>query len=204
MIQKAEKIKSWHIICFSALLFVSLFFVKGTVELIKEKSAIKDGSLAPFILSPSDFDFDGIKENGEGYKTTYDDAKLILEKHTKLSSVRFTAQYSISPGEVVLYYKEPGDTDFSAQKRRWVYADDNVENGYIITLPLKEVTRIRIDPTMYRGNEMILGDFRFNREKSVSEYYSIDYTAVYNLILYTAVLSACLKYLQELILKKFD
>ncbi len=204
MINKIEKIKSWHIVAFTAAMLIAVFLSVNFADMLTEKTAARNGSYKHFTMSPEEFTFDGIEKTLSGYKTTYDDAKLIFEEQMKVSTVRFTAEYSISPGEIVLYYKEPGDTEYSSQKRRWAFPDDTVENGYIIIMPMKEVTRIRIDPTMYRGNEMKIGEFEFNREKSFDEYFDIEYTDVYNLIVYTALISACLKYRQEFILRKFD
>ncbi len=204
MIKLIDKIKSWHIILFSALLLITGFAAIHSFEYVKETSARKNGSLKTFSLTRDDFVFDGVEKTDTGYITTYNDAKLLFEQPMKLSMVRFTMTYSIHPGEIVLYYRQRGDTDFSEKKRRWAYPDDYKENGYIISLPVKDVDAVRIDPTMYRGNRLTFSRFEFNSEKSFGDYFGISYSNIFDFIIYTAVISACLKYAQELILKKFD
>ena len=204
MIKKLEKIKSWHIFAFSASILILIFLANGFYNYFTESTARKDGTLATFTLTADDFELKGVEKTSEGYKTTDHDGQIIREETFKFSSVKFTMTYTVEPGEIVLYYRTGDDKNFSEQKRLWAQPVDDEENRYIVTMPVKEVTAIRLDPSMFAGNDLTFGDFVFNTEKSFGDYFDISYSRVFDLILYTAVISACLKYAQEFLLRKFD
>ncbi len=197
MIKKIEKIKSWQIFAFSASILICRFLAVSFFNFFTENSARKDGSLHSFTLTAEDFELRGIEKTKDGYKTTDHDSQLVRKESFKFSTLRFTMTYTVEPGEIVFYYRTGDDEHFSEQKRRWAIADDTTENGYIVTLPMKEVTAIRLDPSMFAGNDLTFGDFVFNREKSFSDYFDITYSTFFDLILYTALFSACFKYRQD-------
>ncbi|MBQ3008049.1 MAG: hypothetical protein IJD80_00540, partial [Oscillospiraceae bacterium] len=199
-----ERIKSWYIFAFSAAVLCIGFFAVCLFNFVTESSARRDGSLVQYTASADDFELKHITKNKDGYKTTDHDSQMIMEKQQKFSSMKFYMTYTVEPGEIVLYYKNPGDEHFSEQKRLWAQPVDHEENRYIVKMPMKEVTEIRLDPSMFAGNQLTFGDFVFNEEKTVTDYFAVTYTDVFCLILYTLVISACLKYGQEFLLRKFD
>lgn len=204
MIKRIEKIKSWHIIAFTATLLCLGFFVVSLYNFVTETSARKDGSLVQYTVDADAFELKDIKKTDDGYKTTNHDSQMRLKKEQKFSSMKFTMTYTVEPGEIVLYYKEPGDEHFSEQKRLWAQPVDDEANRYVVKTPMKEVIELRLDPSMFAGNELTFGDFVFNEEKTAADYFDITYTHVFCLILYTLVISACLKYGQEFLSGKFD
>ncbi len=205
MIKKLEKIKSWHIFAATATALTLAFLSVCSYHFITETSRRKNGSLQQQTIAAADFQLIGMENYGDGhFKAVTDDSQMIYPAEMKFSSMRFKMTYSVNPGEIVLYYKEPGDEHFSSKKRRWIHPDDSVENGYIVTMPMKTVTEIRFDPTMYPGNDLTLSDFSLNEEKSIGEYFAVPAERIFDLILYTLVISACLKYGLDFVLKKFD
>ena len=48
------------------------------------------------------------------------------------------------------------------------------------------------------------GDFIINEEKAFADYFTVSYGDVFNLILYTGIISSVLKFLQEMLKKQFD
>ena len=135
--------------------------------------------------------------------TTDNDPQMILDGEQKFSSLRFYMESTVYPGEMVIYYTEKGDAGFSVQKRLWIVPDSQM-NWYIVKTPMKSVTSLRIDPTMYAGNILEFGDFIFNEEKSLGEYFTVSYGDIFNLVIYTGIISSVLKFLQEILKKQID
>jgi len=204
MIKKLEKITSLQIIGFSALLLITVFLCRGFMGYFAESSARKDGALEEYTLQAKNFEWSSFKREGEKMVPTDNDPQLILNVEQKMISVRFTMESSLYPGEVVLYYTEPGDIGFSERKRVWATGVDGHPDQYLFEMPLKTVTSLRIDPTMYAGNRLELKDFVFNEENTLSDYLRVSTGTMYNFVLYTGIISSVLKYLLELITRKFD
>ena len=201
---KIEKISSRRIITGTALALVAVYLLSGLLAFVTENAARKDGSLANYTVRAEDFAWSGI-ENRDGVLITTDlDPQMIMEKDQKLISIKFYMESSAYPGEMAAYYTEPGDQAFSVQKRVWIRPDQGETNWYIMETGMKNITAIRLDPTMYAGNILTFGGFIFNREKSFGDYFALSYSDVYNFILYTGIISSVLKFLQEMITRKFD
>ena len=206
MIKKIEKIKSWQIILFSALFLVAVFISYGTVNYVRETSARKDGRMQAFTTECVGFQMMGFDWLGEGYsyRVTNHDPQMLMDTPQAFTSLKFYMESSMHPGEVVMYYSTEKAPGYSEHRRLWANSVDGEPNWYIIETPIKDITAIRLDPTMYIGNELIFGDFIFNREKSVGDFFEITHGRMYELVVYTAIISSCLRWLQEFITKKFE
>jgi len=204
MVKKIEKIRSWQIILFSALLLVALFIGYGSVNYIRESSARKDGRLQRRTVDLMQFLQLGVEWDGQVFKVTNHDPQLVMEEAQSFTSLKFYMESSMHPGEVVLYYSTEKAPGYSEHRRLWANSVDGEPNWYLIETPVKDVTALRLDPTMYIGNELMFGDFIFNREKSFGDFFEITSGRVYELIVYTALISSCLRWLQEFITKKFE
>ncbi len=206
MVKKIEKIRSWQIILFSALLLVALFVGTGLVRWSADASARKDGSMQEFTTECVRFQMMGFEYIGDGYKyvVTNHDPQMLSETPQAFTSLKFYMESSMHPGEVVMYYSTEKAPGYSEHRRLWANSVDGEPNWYLIETPVKNVTALRLDPTMYIGNELVFGDFIFNREKSFGDFFEITSGRVYELIVYTAVISSCLRWLQEFITKKFE
>ena len=203
MVDKIKRISSRRIICCTALVLVLMFIVSGFYGYITESSARKNGSLASSVMSATDFKWDGIRNKKGKIITTDNDPKMIMEGEQKFTSLKFYMEYTTYPGEMVVYYTEPGDKGFSVQKRLWVVPDEQ-PGWYIVETSMKNVTAIRLDPTMYAGNVLTFGDFILNQEKTFGDYFTVSYGDVFDLIIYTGIISSILKFLQEMIKKEID
>ncbi|MBQ8604965.1 MAG: hypothetical protein IJ410_09025 [Oscillospiraceae bacterium] len=205
MVKKIEKIKSWQIILFSALFLVVLFVGYGSINYARETSARKNGTLQEKVVDVYRFQFKELGyAGGEGLKVFSHDPQLLMETPQAFTSLKFYMESSMHPGEVVLYYSTEKAPGYSEHRRLWATSVDGEPNWYLIETPVKNVTALRLDPTMYIGNELIFGDFIFNREKSFGDFFEITTGRVYELIVYTAIISSCLRWLQEFITKKFE
>ncbi len=204
MIEKIRNISSRRIIVGTALLLVACFVAKGAFGLITETAARKNGSLAYTVMSVNDMEWSGI-ENHDGTLITTDlDPQLATREVPKFSSLKFYMEYTIFPGEMVVYYMEDGDPGFMAQKRLWVTPVQGEMGWYTVDTSMKAVTAIRIDPTMYAGNQLTFGDFIFNEEKAAADFFAVSYGDIFNLFLYTGIISSVLKFLQEMLKKEID
>ena len=203
MFDKIKRISSPRIILFTAVSLVVLFVASGLLGFVTESMAAKNGSLETYTLTAEDFVWDGIRVRNNVVITTDNDPKMILEGQQKFTSLKFYMETSIYPGEMVVYYTEPGDLGFSSNKRLWIAPADQ-PNWYVVETGMKTVTSLRIDPTMYAGNQLVFGEFQFNPEKNFGDYFEISYGDVYNLIIYTGIISSVLKFLQEILRKEID
>ena len=203
MIDRLKKISSRAIILGTATVLVAAFVFSGLFAFVSESSARKSGDLYSFSLSAPNFTWNGIKNKDGEVITTDNDPQMILDAQIEFSSLRFYMKSSIYPGEMVVYYTEPGDRGFSSQKRLWIVPTDQPD-WYMVETPMKTVTSLRIDPTMYAGNVLDLGEFVFNEEKAFSDYFAISYGDIFDLIIYTGIISSVLKFLQEMLKKEFD
>ena len=203
MIDKIKKISSPAIIVFTALLLVGLFVAKGLLGFVTEVSARKNGRLGQYTLSATDFHWNGIAEKEGQIITTDNDPQMILEESKKFTSLKFYMESSIYPGEMCVYYTQPGDRAFSVQKRLWIVPADQM-GWYMVETSMMDITALRIDPTMYAGNMLTFGDFIFNEEKNFGDYFSVSYGDVFDLVVYTGIISSVLKFLQEILKKEID
>lgn len=203
MVDKIKNISSKAIIAFTAVMLVALFFAKGLLGYVMETAAYKNGTLEAYTITATDFVWNGIREKNGQVITTDNDPQMLLDKPQKFTSLKFYMDVSIHPGEIVVYYTEPGDAGFSSQKRLWIVPTDQT-GWYMVETSMKNVTALRVDPTMYAGNVLTFGDFIFNQEKSLGDYFTVSYSDVFNLIVYTGIISSALKFLQEIIRKEID
>lgn len=204
MVKKIKKISSRRIILGTALVLVALFVAGGLFRFANETLSRKNGSYKTETWQATDFEISSMIEVDGGLKATDNDPQLIMNRVQKISSIRFYMEYTFHPGEVTMYYTQPGDTAFSERKRVWATPVLGRENWYLIEMPMTEVSSVRIDPTMYGGNVLTFGDFIFNEEKSFADYFAVSSGDVFNLVLYTGIISSLLKFIQEMITRKFD
>ena len=203
MVDKIKNISSRMIIVGTALALIAGFLAQCLYGFVMESSAVKNGSLENYTLASTDFQWEGIRVKNGQVITTDNDPQMLFEKAQKFTSLTFYMESSIYPGETVVYYTEPGDAGFSVQKRLWIVPTDQL-GWYTVETSMKNVTALRVDPTMYAGNVLTFGDFIFNREKTLGDYFAVSYSDVFNLIIYTGIISSVLKFLQEIIRKEID
>ena len=104
----------------------------------------------------------------------------------------------------MVYYTTKEGEGFSENKRWWAQPVDGEDNWYVVEMGLKNVRSLRIDPTMYAGNQMTFGTFIINEERTLSDYIAPDARRIFNLLLYTGIISSVLRFVQEIFTKKFE
>ncbi len=197
MLTRFRKASGRGLILTTALLLILIYLLKGVRGRLSETLARKDGSLKEITVEASDFEMSGLREDGEGWHTTDNDPQMIYRLDSKLSKVSFTMTWTLEPGEIVMYYMEEGDIGFSPSKRVW--AKPTAGDGYEFSMPMKKVTYVRIDPTMYPANHLEFSPITFNRPSGVSGYFRPEASDFFELIIYTGIISSLLRYLQGIL-----
>lgn len=204
MVDKLKKISSRRIIAGTATALVALFVFSGLFSFVTETAARKNGSLTTQTMQAQDFAWSGIAVKDGAVITTDNDPQMITEYTGKITSIKMYMESSVHPGEMTVYYTQPGDRAFSVHKRLWLVPVRGQPGWFMVETPVKNITSLRIDPTMYAGNILTFGDIVINSEKTFGEYFSVSYGDFFNLFLYTGVVSSVLKFLQEMIKREFD
>lgn len=204
MVDKLKKISSRRIIAGTAMALVALFVFSGLFSFVTETAARKNGSLSTQTMHAQDFAWSGIAVKDGVVITTDNDPQMIAEYTGKITSIKMYMESSVHPGEMTVYYTQPGDRAFSVHKRLWLAPVRGQPGWFMVETPVKNITSLRIDPTMYAGNVLTFGDIVINSEKTFGEYFSVSYGDFFNLFLYTGVVSSVLKFLQEMIKREFD
>jgi hypothetical protein len=195
-----KKIKNMPFILLTVNIGVMLcvfFLICGVKNFTVEMVSKKNGTLSEKTYTAEDFDLVGFKLSDDGgYITTDNDPQMILNYGEKLTTVTLKARFSLYPGEIVMYYTTNSEEAFSERKRIWAKTEN--ENEYVFSLPVKKVYGVRIDPTIYPANNIEFGDIKFNRKKSFFDYFKVEYEDIYNLVIYSLLISAVVKFLTTL------
>lgn len=199
-----KKIASWQIIAFSAFFLVALFLLCGFWGYAAENISRSNETLVQSRMTVSDFQQISMKADGDRLISTDSDPQLIWQADQKITNIKFYMEPSLYPGEIVVYYTTKDGEGFSENKRLWAHPVDGENNWYVAELGLKDVRGLRIDPTMYAGNHMTFGTFVINEERTLSDYIAPDARRIFNLLLYTGIISSVLKFVQEIFTKKFE
>lgn len=199
-----KKIASWQIIAFSALFLVVLFLMRGFWDYASENISRSNETLVQSRMTVSDFQQMSMKADGDLLISTDSDPQLIWQADQKITNIKFYMETSLYPGEIVVYYTTKDGEGFSENKRLWAQPVDGEDNWYIVEMGLKNVRSLRIDPTMYAGNQMKFGTFIINEERTLSDYITPDARRIFNLLLYTGIISSVLRFVQEFFTKKFE
>ena len=202
MLSRIRKIRDASLIALVCAVMLLLALGRRTFSYVREKSARSSGALVTRVLTADDFELEGISKEKDVYLTVNDDPKMTYAFDGNLSSVRIEMDYSLEPGEIVMYYTNPGDEGFSPRKRVWAKPDG--DNGYVFSLPMQQVSRIRIDPTMYPANRLRFGDIEINPETGAEKFYSVSPDQVFYFLIYAGMASAALKFLLTLTDRQTD
>lgn len=199
-----KKVTSRQIIAFSALFLTALFFLRGFWSYAAENIARSNETLVQSRMTAADFQQFSLKADGDMLIATDSDPQLIWQADQKITNIKFYMETSLYPGEIVVYYTTKDGEGFSENKRLWAQPVNGEDNWYTVEIGLKNVRSLRIDPTMYAGNQMKFGAFIINEEKTLSDYIAPDVRRIFNLLLYTGIISSVLRFVQEIFTKKFE
>ena len=133
---------------------LALWLLLGCVSLAKTAWYARQGLAATQSLSFEDFTPLGIQpydagEEGPWYISTDGDPQLLWQGEAYLNTVWLFVEHESPPQAVMLYWKTPGQTDFSP--RQSVYGVETAPGVYSFGLGGVKVSEVRIDPDSQGG-----------------------------------------------------
>ncbi len=193
MIKKIKNLSAIQLIALCMAVISVFWILKNGISFAMEKSSAEIQ-----VLSADDFELVGIikNENGE-YISTDGDPQLILTKEMKVARISIVGQFSVTPGEMLVYYTQKDGQGFAPHKRYWFYKEDQ-SNVYTASMPLKKLKSIRIDPTTFAGNTMTIEQIIINKPKNIIEYFKPTVRDIFNLIIYSCIISSIVYLLKDL------
>ena len=197
MIKKLKNLSGARLIALCAVLLCVLWLGKNLFAFGAETAARASGKMQTVTLSAEDFFLSGIAKTDSGYITTDGDPQLILEGDMKISRITLNCTFSVTPGEMVVYYSEKDGQGYSSAKRYWFYADSENLDSYTASIPMKNLKSIRIDPTTVAGNTMTIDSIVLNSPKAIGEYFAISFKTVFNLLVYSCLLATVITLVRE-------
>ena len=204
MIKKIEKIPFTALLLTAFITVAVVFGADGCLNYYKEISARKEGTLVTKQLQVQDFVIDGMREKDGQWQTTDGDPKLMINISGMFTGIEFTAEYLVYPGDIIRYYfTQPGE-GFSPRKRLYVSQNNDNPQLYRCKTPATYVVDIRLDPTTVAGNMIDFDSIIINPPHSLSDYLT---PAPYHLMMwmvYSLLLAAIFRFVQEFFTKSFE
>lgn len=147
---------------------LAIWLVLGCVSLAKTGWYAGQGLASTQSLSLEDFTPVGIEpydtgEEGPWYISTDGDAQLLWQGDAYLNTVWLFIEHESPPQAVMLYWKTPGQTDFSP--RQSVYGTLTAPDVYTFDLGGVRVSEVRIDPDSQGGVVTRLDGVVFNPDQ---------------------------------------
>lgn len=198
MIKKLKNLNGAKLIVFCAAVLCVLWFGKNAIAFGAETAARASGKMQTVTLSADDFDLIGIvkTENGS-YVTTDSDPQLVLNGDMEISRITLNCTFTVSPGEMVVYYSQKDGQGYSATKRYWFYPDSTSLSSYTAQMQLDNYKSIRIDPTTVAGNTMEIESIVINGHKSLGEYFAVSFKNIFNLLVYSCLMATVITLAKE-------
>ena len=133
---------------------LAAWLVFGCVRLAKAAWYEAKGLAGPRALALEDFDPVGVQpydtgEEGPWFISTDGDPQLLWQGQAYLDAVWLLAEHQSPPQAVMLYWKTPGQADFSP--RQSVYGVEDAPGVYVFELGGVRVSELRIDPDSVGG-----------------------------------------------------
>lgn len=144
---------------------LAIWLLLGCASLAKTAWYAREGLAATQSLSLEDFTPVGIEpydagEEGPWYISTDGDAQLLWQGDAYLNTVWLFIEHESPPQAVMLYWKTPGQADFSP--RQSVYGTLTAPDVYTFDLGGVRVSEVRIDPDSQGGVVTRLDGVVFN------------------------------------------
>ena len=191
MIKKLTSVSTKVILAVSILLAIMLTMAGGLKDYMAEKSARDSGALTEMHFTDSDFRLESMRSRTpeNGWKATDGDPQLILDKPMTFTGVEFYMEYSVYPGEMLVYYTTLAQPEYTNANMAVMAPVKDKVGWFGVSVPAVEITSLRIDPTVMAGNHMVFGDFVVNPQAQLADYltpdgYTILSTAIYSLVLF--------------------
>lgn len=204
--KKIKNLAGIKLVLLCAVLLCLVWLGKNAITFGTESFLRATGRMQTVTLSAQDFELIGIKQLESGsFVSTDADPQMVGICGMPLARITLSCSFAVDPGEMMVYYTQSADQAFHPNKRYRFYADGN--GSYTATMPLKKVDALRIDPTNLAANTMTIDSITLNAPKSFGQFFAVNAGDIFNLILYSTLISALITLLKEVFagfgLKKF-
>ena len=195
MIKKLASLSTATLLCIAVLVTALISMGMNTKDYLAEKTARRNGTLTEITLTGEDFQKEGMRwqNEGWGWSASDGDPQMILQQSMVLTGVEFYMEYTIYPGEILMYYTTVNQPQYTNANMAVMSPIEGRDGWFGAYIPATEITSVRIDPTTIAGNFMSYGDFVVNPQRTLTDYlmpssHDLVFMAVYSLALF-AVLS---------------
>lgn len=171
-----------------AAIFAVVFFIVLLADAVVSGAVFmyQKTRLAPAAYSAEDFTLNALVEKEDGvYVTTDTDPYMTIKLDRAVKKVEFSADYYVSPGEIVLFYTKSPEQDFSYAN--YCIAHTDSDGSYRFDLDGKYVCQIRIDPTSIGGNRINLGEITVNNNITLADYFNLSALTLFRIFALSCV-----------------
>lgn len=203
MVKKLLSLSGRALLALSVLL-ASLGVTAGAAkDYLAEKSARDSGSLGQIVLADTDFVMNSMRSAApeKGWRATDGDPQLVYTQQMMFTGVKFYMEYSMYPGEMLLYYTTQAQPRFSNANMAVIKPVKGEKGWFAVSLPATQVTSLRIDPTVTAGNHLVFGDFVVNPPQGFAAYLAPDAYTMLSTVVYSLVLFAILSFVKDFFTK---
>lgn len=199
--QKQHKTLRLAVLCWLAALLLAV--LAGGVRLIAGKVYESKGLRPTLELTLPQLTAEGVRpieEQGEGWFISSDsDPKLIYEQELWCETVRVQMHRTKNGTPPVLYWKKPGQTDFS--EKQAAYGIPDGRDCYLFDLGGVRVSTLRLDPDSEGGVSARLDGIMVNPPKGVLWYWTPSARTLFLLLTLPPLLAAALLELKRIFQK---
>ena len=203
MIKKLTTVSTKAILVVSVLLAVLFTMTGGLKDYLAEKSARSNGTLMEMHFTDNDFHKESMRsrEPEKGWKSTDGDPQLILNQAMMFTGLEFYMEYSVYPGEMLVYYTTIDQPEYTNVNMVVMEPVKDKAGWFSVSVPVTDITSLRIDPTVMAGNHMVFGEFIANPQKTLADYMILDAYSVMSIAIYSMVLFAVLSFVKDFFTK---
>lgn len=194
MLKKIKSLSSNQIFCITFCLLLSLFAVSRIFYAVFMKLDIYNETICETHFAADDFDAIQIEYiNSLQVVTDGDDSQLIMNTlPCKVKNVWVDMQFSVDPGEIVLFYKTNETQDWSSS--RVIYAE--LRDGYYyFNLSTVQATALRLDLGIFPSVTVTFHDIIYNHRFTFAEFFALTSVNIFWVILLSCFIAAFASFL---------
>ena len=203
MIKKIATVSTKMVLTISVFLAVLFTMAGGLKDYLAEKSARNSGALVEMHLTDNEFRKESMRsrEPEKGWKATDGDPQLILEGAMMFTGIEFYMEYSVYPGEMLVYYSTAEQPEYTNANMAVVAPIKGRDGWFKVSVPATNITSLRIDPTIMAGNHMVFGEFIVSPQKTLVDHMAFDTYSVLSTMICSMVLFAILSIVKDFFTK---
>ena len=110
-------------------------------------------------------------------------------------------EYSVYPGEMLVYYTTIDQPEYTNVNMVVMEPVKDKAGWFSVSVPVTDITSLRIDPTVMAGNHMVFGEFIANPQKTLVDHMAFDTYSVLSTMICSMVLFAILSIVKDFFTK---